>query len=636
MLITEIGDLVKSRVKKWLEERKLHDVDVVIEIPQKMEYGDLSVPVALRLAKILKKDPAEIAKEIIGSLVNIPCIERIEVTKSGYINVHLDKESFYNSFIRLVLEKGIDYLREGVKKSGKIRIEYTSVNPNKAVHIGHARNVCLGNALHNTLSYLGYDVELLNYIDDTGMQMADLLIGFLYLGFDPEYRGGRFDQYCGDVVYVTSHSKIEESEELKRKRREIMKLIEEGDNAVAEFNRFVAEKVLTDQLKTCKRLGAEYDYLIWESDILRSGLHLVGLELIKKSNIVKYWTEGEYAGCWIAKVSEEKEVNPEIDEVLIRSDGTFTYVGKDVIFALWKMGLLKHPLRFKEFPLKFNGKQLYTTSYEGEPITLEECEKSINVIGVEQSKQQNVIKRIIESIYGTKYSERYVHYYYNLVHLSKRTVEKYFGKEVESKAVKMSGRLGLYVNVDVVLDMMKERTFSLMLKNNPSINKEVAADLSERIAVAALKYMLLSTDRDKAVIFDIDDALDVMKESGVYILYSYARANSILKKAAESNIRYEDGRLTISSLNEYDVKLMRYLTLSPIVLRDFTKSLEVKVFPQYMYKLSQIFNEFYEHNPVLKSDREEVLVNRLLIVKTFTTVMELFAHLSGIPLVDIM
>ncbi len=628
--MTDIGNNVKRKVGAWLRAKGVKDFEVTLEIP-KPEFGDLSLPIAFKLAKILKKPPIEIAKEIIGVLRDIPYLDHVEIAGGGYVNIFLNRERFYSDFIRKVLEEDIDFARMDLG-GGLVRLEYTSVNPNKALHIGHARNVALGAALNSLLKYVGYDVELLNYIDDTGTQMADIILGFLYLGYDANYSEGRFDQYCGDVVYTGSHEKIEGDEELKKKRKDILKLIEEGGNVVSSFTRMIAEKVLREQLKTCWRLGAEYDRLIWESDIVWSGMHKKGFDIIKKSRIVKYISTGKYAGCWVAKVSESEEINPEVDDVLVRSDGTMTYVGKDAIFALWKMGLLGHPLPFIEFITQPSGRVAYSSSWpKGDLITLDECSLSINIIGIEQAKLQKIIQKLIEGLYGEDMAKRYIHYYYNHVWLSSRTASKYLGIEAEGKAVKMSGRKGLYINVDTLLDKMRDKVLSVIKENNPDLEEGEAWEIAERIAVASLKYLLLSVDRDKTVVFDLDDALDVTKESGAYILYSYARAKSILRKA-EYDVPTEHG-ISYGSLNDYDKMLLRYLAITPVVILEAGKSLEVKPLVNYMYRLSQMFNEFYEKNPVLKAE-DEVKVSRLTIIRVYIVIMNLLSMLTGIPLVE--
>jgi len=309
-----------------------------------------------------------------------------------------------------------------------------------------------------------------------------------------------------------------------------------------------------------------------------------------------------------------------------------TYVGKDSIFALWKMGLLGHPLPFIEFVTQPSGRIAYSSSWpKGDLVTLDECTLSINIIGIEQAKLQKIIQKLIEGLYGEDVAKKYIHYYYNHVWLSSKTASKYLGMEAEGKAVKMSGRKGLYINVDTLLDKMRDKVLSVIRDNNPDLDEGEAWKIAERIAVASLKYLLLSVDRDKIVVFDLDDALDVTKESGAYILYSYARAKSILRKA-EYDVPAEHG-ISYDLLNDYDKMLLRYLAITPVVILEAGKSLEVKPLVNYMYRLSQMFNEFYEKNPVLKAE-EEVKASRLTIIRVYIVVMNLLSMLTGIPLVE--
>ncbi len=632
MLITEIGENIKRKVRNWLVNSGIEGMDIELDVPAKMEFGDLSLNIAFRLAKALGRPPVDIANELARIIALTPYVDRVEVAGGGYINVFLNREKFYEEYINQIFEKGIDYFRQNIG-NGLVKIEYTSVNPNKAIHIGHARNIVLGAALRNMLSFAGYDVELLNYIDDTGSQMADLLIGFLYLGYSTDSKGMSFDKYCGDVVYREAYERIESSDELKKKRRNILKMIEEGNNVVASFNRMIAERVLREQLKTCWRLGADYDYLVWESDLVWSGIHKKGYGLIKDSKVLVKVDSGKYAGCLVAKLSSGDDINPEVDDVLVRSDGTLTYVGKDVVFALWKLGLLDFPLPFREFTSSPYGRRVYTTSWpNGSYIHPRECRFSINVIGVEQTKPQRIIKEIIRDVFGDEVSSRYIHYYYSHVWISGASASKYLGIDTGGKPLKMSGRRGIYFNVDDILGHMVDKARRLIKFNNPGMTDAEADSIAEKIAVASLKLMLLGVDRDKIVVFDIDKALDISQEGGAYVLYSYARAHSIYRKALEEGVEVKP-YLRYNALNDYDKYLLRYLAYTPIVINNAIRRMEPKDIVITMLRLSKLFNEFYEHNPVLK-EVDEVKRSRLSIIKAYLITMETLAHLVDIPLTD--
>jgi len=636
MNILEVGDIIKEKIGNFLAENNVKGIEVVLEIPSRIEYGELATAVSFKIAKILNRRSLDVANDLRDYLLeDLPhYINDVKVAGKGYINIHLDRNIFYKEYFKEILEKGLEPYKK--RFGGRYyRIEYTSVNPNKALHIGHARNVILGSSLSRFLRELGNRVHEINYIDDTGSQVADLVIGFLELGYDVKPKDGmRFDKYCGDVVYVDSVKKIEESKELLDKRREIIKAIEEGDNPVASFAKIIATKVLNEQLKTCWRLGARYDLLIWESDIIWSGMHKKLDEIIERSPIIRKVDSGKYRGTVVIKISEGDDIDPYRDEVLIRSDGTLTYVGKDLIFALWKLGLLDHYLKIKRFIEQPDGSILYSTftNGDGDEYRPDGCDKLFNVIGVEQSKPQSAIKEVIRSLYGDEYADKYIHYSYELVSLSKRSVENYFKILVDSERVKMSGRRGIYFNVDDVIDRMIESVLEHMKENGISVSDEEARVIAEKVSISSLKYSLLSLDRDKVVNFDIDKSIDVSRESGAYILYSYVRARSILDK---SEYVPRDIEIDFSSLNENDYIISRLMSLFPIVLNESIKKYEIKPIVNYMYRLASSFNEYYEKNPVLKAP-EPIRKYRLIIVSVYRKIMELMGRLTNIELVDIM
>ena len=635
MNLLELGNIIRGHIKDFLDNIGVREVDITLEVPSRIEYGEIATSISFKVSKEIGGRPLDIANNLRDFLVskNIPYIDVIEVAGSGYVNFKLNKNLFFKDYFREIVEDGLNVYVNYF--GGKYyRIEYTSVNPNKALHIGHARNVILGSSLATLLKNLGNKVDLLNYIDDTGVQMADIIIGFLKLGFEPvSPENMRFDKYCGDVVYVKAVEEIEKSDELKDLRRKIIKYIEEGDNPIAFFSRALAQKVLSEQLKTCWRLGAYYNLLVWESDIVWSGLYKELFKLVDRSSgrIIKI-DSGKYAGTVVIKVSEEPDFNPYQDEVIMRSDGTLTYAGKDLIFAIWKLGLLKYPLKIKVFGRQPNGGILYTTTSEDsfDEYIPNGCDLLFNVIGIEQTKPQKAIKEAITDLYGDEYASRYIHYSYSLVKLSGESIKKYFGIEYEDKAIRMSGRRGIYFNVDDVLDKMVSMVLDDIKESNPDLSDEEAREIAEKISVATLKYSLLSIDRDKEVIFDIDKALDIRGESGAYILYSYVRAKSILEKAGYTEANYE---IDFSLLNDDDYKLARQMMLLPLYIYDSIRKFEIKPLVNYMYKLSTVFNEYYEKNPVLKAD-EPVRSYRLVLVNVFRHIMEITSKLTNIELVD--
>ncbi len=623
-----LGEQIKEVIYDFIGTRS---VEVQLEVPQSPEYGDLSTTYAFKAAKRLGRRPLDLANDIRDRILEsgIEYVEEVRVEGGGYINIHLDRDSFYTDYFRSLWRLGLDMFKDRFG-SGKVRIEYTSVNPNKAIHIGHARNIILGVSLYNMLSSLGYDVHLINYIDDTGTQMADLLLGFIELGYPLDPRDGeKFDKYCGDVVYVETVKRLEDDERLRSVERKILRALEEGDNPIYELNRKVAEKVVRSQLDTCFKLGARYDLLIWESDLIRHGLHGYLSKVVEASGKVVKVREGRYAGAIVIKVSANDDVDPRKDEVIVRSDGTLTYPGKDLVFALWKLGILDMPVKVDVFHKNPDGTRIFSSGYSGIDYRPDPPSLLLNIIGREQSKPQAAIKAVIEDVYGKDVSDKYIHYSYELVKLSKESVEKYFGVSSDKSAVKMSGRRGLYFNVDDVLDRMREIAYKHMVENKAVYDRSLALDTAEKISIASLMYQLLAIDRDKPLVFDIDKSLDFRGETGAYILYSYVRALSIISNVDDVHL---DGKIDYSVLNQYDLMLSRYMTLLPIVINSAVKYLEPKHLVTYMYRLAKVFNDFYERCPVLNSG-EPVKKYRLAIVKSYVETVEILSRLTGIPLV---
>ncbi len=627
MDILLLGDRIKEAIYEIVGSRA---VEVQLEIPQTPEYGDLSTTYAFKAAKTLKRRPLDLANDIRDGLLEkgIEYVSDVRVEGGGYINIYLDRDRFYTDYFKSLWRMGVELFKDRFGR-GKVRIEYTSVNPNKAIHIGHARNIILGVALNNMLSSLGYETHLINYIDDTGTQMADLLVGFVELGYplDPP-EGMKFDKYCGDVVYVESVKRLDDDERLRNVEKKILRALEEGDNPIYELARRVAEKVVKSQLETCFKLGARYDLLIWESDLIKYGLHSHLEKIIEASKKIVRVSEGKYAGAVVIKVSEGGDIDPRKDEVIVRSDGTLTYPGKDLVFALWKLGLIDMAIKVDVFHKNPDGSRVFSSGDMGIDYRPEPPDLLLNVIGREQAKPQNAIREVIRDVYGDDVAGKYIHYSYELVKLSKDSASKYFGVESEKAAVKMSGRRGLYFNVDDVLEKMKGIVYRHMVENKSVASEKEALEIAEKISIASLKYQLLAIDRDKPIVFDIDKSLDFRGETGAYILYTYVRANSILQNAGDFKF---DG-LDYSLLNMYDLSLSRYMVVLPVVIHSAVKYLEPKHLVTYMYRLAKTFNDFYERCPVLNSE-EPVKTYRLAIVKTYVETVEVLARLTGFPLV---
>ncbi|SVA37378.1 uncharacterized protein METZ01_LOCUS90232, partial [marine metagenome] len=357
MVFLSVLNQVRENISKIIEEKGYDKVTFVVE-PSKSGFGDIACNVAFLLAKSLKKSPQEIAQVFVDAYdVNLDNeLDKLEV-QSGYINFFLDTRQFSKAV--LSESQKDNYGSINVGKNSKLIVEHTSVNPNKALHIGHLRNVVIGDVVSKILSKVNYDVKVLNYVDDSGLQVADIIVGFKFGGFsETPPAGEKFANYCGDTVYVKTSAKYANDEGLESKRREILKELEDSTSETARFGKILTRKILTDQLDTVWNLGASYDCLNFESDILYSKLWEKVFDDMKSENLIRLENEGDNAGCWVLPIENDD------DKILVRSNGVATYVAKDIPYAAWKLGVLNDPFNYAKYTTQSNGKILYETTLE--------------------------------------------------------------------------------------------------------------------------------------------------------------------------------------------------------------------------------------------------------------------------------
>jgi arginyl-tRNA synthetase len=628
----EFKEQAKSVVEEALKKLDYPIVEFHISEPPEEGYGDLAANTAFTLAKRLRRPPLEVAKKIASEikLSEDSLIESVTADPPGYINFKLN----YN----LLAEKLLPNLRssEQVKpidigKGVKVTIEHTSVNPNKALHIGHLRNVAIGDVIYRLLKHSGYDVKVLNYIDDSGAQVADVIVGFLYCNFKPEApQGEKFDHYCGDTVYVKVNEMYGQNPALIEKQKQVLKELEDPSSEVSRLAKKITTQILEEQLKTCWRFGARYDCLNFESHIIHSKLWEELFEELKRRGIVKFVEEGRLKGCWIVEVEGEEEGE---EKVLVRADGTATYVAKDIPYAAWKLGLVKDPFLYVEYAKQPDGTTLWATDLaQGcKKPDFYGAEKSIVVIDVRQSRLQRIIKYILKQIAGESVEERYVHLGYAVVSLSPQTAKE-MGFTEEERLLHMSGRKGIYLNADDVLDALKKKALEETMKRNPGESMEWCERVSESIAVAALRFDLLKQDLDKMVVFDLSKALSLEGDTGPYILYSYVRASRILEKASAEGLNPSTPKPIITQLSEK--RLLKALSKFDLVVEEAVKTLSPKTLARYAIQLATLFNNFYESTPVLSCLAEDVRASRLMLVAAFKAVLGKTMELLGLPIVE--
>ena len=584
------------------------------------EFGDVSCNVGFLLAKALKKKPFDIAQTLaqeynknLGTYVS-----EASAHASGYLNFVANYTKLVPDVIHSSL--GSDYGTVNLGKNSKMVIEHTSVNPNKALHVGHVRNIIIGDTIARILHKASYDTSVLNYVDDSGLQVADIIVGFKYGGYsDKAPEGQKFDHYCGDVVYVKITEKYETDKQLVELRSHVLKELEEGTSEIARFGDEITRRVLEEQLKTCWRLGVTYDCLNFESQIVRSKLWFQAFEKMKSMGITTLELEGKNAGCWIIKAESED------DKVLVRSNGTATYIAKDIPYAAWKLGILEDPFYYKHYTVQTTGRVLWQTTLDSRDTKMHFAgDHVITVIDSRQSRLQKLITQIMSDFKSKP--DSYVHLGYESVTLSPDTA-KTLDLDTGGKSVQMSGRKGIYVSADYVLDVLSQRTFDEAKKRNPELDEIGLVKIAEQVAIGALRYTMIKQDLDKIITFDLTESLSLEGDTGPYIQYAYARALRILEKSGKSP-NFETNLDGLDTIYERD--LAKVIAKFDLQVEDAAKNLSPKIIAKYCYQLAVSFNTFYEHVKVLTADSESTVNARLCLVYSFKETLAKALQLLGI------
>jgi arginyl-tRNA synthetase len=624
----------KKQVKKIvLNSLKANDLPLINfdpNEPPNSDYGDLSVNISFSLAKQIDSEPYEVAQRIISkiSLPKDSLIKEFWIQKPAYINFRLD----YGLLAYLVFHDILpnrSYSKINLGENKRVAVEHTSVNPNKALHYGHLRNVVIGDSIGKILEFVGYKVQVLNYIDDSGLQVADLIVGFKYADFPLNSEHKKFDEYCGDVVYTQVNDLYNERKDLVEAQTKVLGELENHYSETAIFAAEITQRILKEQLKTCWRIGARYDLLNFESHILQTEMWLQIFNDLKARGIAEKVVDGKYAGCWIVRIEGEAEGE---EKVLVRSDGTATYIAKDIPYAAWKLGIIKDRFGYEVFLQQPGGQNLWRTTLKGSDNShpwFSGYDRAITVIDVRQGRLQRIIGRIIEEITSQKKEVIYDHLGYEVVFLSGATAEELGFESKGKKIVGMSGRRGIYVNADKVLDIINKKAYDETKKRNPEEKEDWIKKTAEKIAVAAVRFDLLKQDLDKTIIFDLNKALSLDGETGPYLQYTYARAMRLLKKAGSTEAkpsRDSANRLTDSS----EVELVKEISKFDMYIEDAAKALSPKIIARYLFNLVSLFNVFYEKKPVIRENDVSIKLARLVLVLSFTKILKKGLELLGI------
>jgi arginyl-tRNA synthetase len=502
---------IKNELAKSIAEAADVKAEDVLPTIESGRFGDLSTKIAFILAKERKANPAKLAAEIAKKIKPSGSFEKVEAL-GPYVNFHFSSKA-YSAILSDVLKKKGRF-GAGEAKEDKYIIEFPSVNPNKPWHIGHLRNALLGDAVARTMEFDGHNVERMDYIDDLGLQVAQSLWGFLAYDTEPK---GKFDRWLGEQ-YVGVAKRFEEEKEVVKGVRDTLQSMEEGDNKIAEAAREMAEDCVRAQYQTSFDFGIYHDILVFESDIMKV-IFEEGVDFLKHSKAVVHEKEGKNAGCWVVKFPKDSEFgnmeNP--DKVLIRSDGTAVYTGKDIIFHLWKFGKIEDRFHYAPFMEQPNGKVAFMTSAEGKRMDFGDATGAINVIGVEQKYPQRVIVELLRRLEFSEDAE-------NLHHLSYEHVALPEGR--------FSGRKGTWVGYTAD-DLLQEARDLVMAKIKLDLPEKEKKEISRLVGAGAIKFSFLRTTSDKRITFKWEEALNMEGDSGPYLQYAYVRTKGILRKTDE-------------------------------------------------------------------------------------------------------
>ena len=620
MVFLELLENIHKKTAEILDSQNLASVPFSVEAA-KSGFGDITCNVSFLLSKQLKKSPQDISKDLskLYKFDDLPEIKNVESHPSGYLNFNIDYAKLNGDVISKSLKENYGFLNLG--NNEKIVVEHTSVNPNKALHVGHIRNVILGDIISKILRKGNFDVNVLNYVDDSGLQVADIIVGFTELGFSQEPPNNeKFDHYCGDTVYVKTTEKYETDKKLEEKRHEILKQIEDNTSDISKMAQSITRKVLNEQLKTVWNLGVFYDCLNFESQIIHSKLWEKIFEKLKSDNQIKYEESGDNAGCWVIPADGED------DKILVRSNGVATYIAKDIPYAAWKLGLVDDPFSYKIHSTQKNSQTLYETTLDD--ITDENKlnlsgKKVITVIDNRQIRLQKIVSSLMAKF---KEEGAYTHLGYESVTLSADTV-KSLGLTVDGESAQMSGRKGLYVNADTVLETLTKRVYDESKSRNDDLSESELQKIANTVAVGTIRYEMIKPDLDKIITFDLKNSLRLEGDTCSYIQYSYARASRILEKT-ESKPNFDLEFAILSS--EYEKNLIKKIAMFDVQINDSVNNLSPKVIAKYSYDLAVTFSSFYEHVKVLKSETPELLNARLCLVVSFQKTLKSSLGLLGI------
>lgn len=621
--------------------RRTYNLDlpkIVIEQPPKVEFGEYALPLAFELAKKLRKPPRKIAEEIVNGIGPIPGFEKLELAGAGYINARLRREEFAATLTA-------DEKPKAEVPSGKILVEHSSINPNKAAHVGHLRNAVLGDTFVRLLKFAGREVDVQNYIDNTGVQVADVVVGFLNIEkksraeIEELVRQPRFDYYCWDLYARVSQWYAEDKQNLQV-RQQALHAIEEGNNESAAVGDVISVAVLRRHLETMDRLDIEYDFLPRESEILHLHFWDAAFTKLKEGGVLSFETEGKNKGCWVmrragtakaetakaetaeaAEGAEKDEVAEEDQKVIVRSNGTVGYVGKDIAYHMWKFGLLGRDFGYRKFYRYPNGHDCWISTAVGalDHPHFGGVSEIYNVIDARQAEAQNTVIEALRGLGYNQQADHYTHFSYEMVALTPRcAAELGYQLSDEDKGrpyIEVSGRKGFGVKADDLLDRLIASAKNEVDGRHPELTEAERTTIATQIAVGALRYFMLKFTKSSVIAFDFKEALSFEGETGPYAQYAVVRAANIFRKggfdpeefgrdAAERVSTDDLARHLAGEAGNEIWELWLAAAKTSYIIDQCIVTTEPAYLAKHAFQLAQLFNAFYHRHPILSEGDE--------------------------------
>jgi arginyl-tRNA synthetase len=684
-LYSQLQRRLAEHVRAFL--RRQYDVElpnIVIEQPPQIAMGEYALPLSFELARKLRKPPRKIAEEIVANIGSVEGFEGFEVAGAGYINARLKRGAVAQAFLG-----GEDKVY--TPEHGKTLVEHTSINPNKAAHVGHLRNAILGDTFVRLLRAAEREVDVQNYIDNTGVQVADVVVGFVYLEKKSREQiealatsSHRFDYYCWDLYARVSHW-YEQSADNKQKRSDTLHAIERGGNEVAEIAALISTAVLRRHLETMDRLAIDYDFLPRESEILSLHFWDLAFQQMKEKGVLYFENEGKNKGCWVMtrpsasgrrgnangdidakqlrmdtivapgqpesssgirithiptgiivtsqqegsqqanrecamtmlreRLAEHQPEGPDEDaKVIVRSNGTVGYVGKDIAYHLWKFGLLGRDFEYRRFYQYPNGHDVWISAHdhgEADHPHFGGVEAIYNVIDARQAEPQNTVIEALRALGYAKQADHYTHFSYEMVALTPRCAQE-LGYELSEDEwarsyIEVSGRKGFGVKADDLLDKLIASAQHEVDSRHPEMPEAERKNIARQIAVGALRYFMLKFTKNSVIAFDFKDALSFEGETGPYAQYAVVRATNIFRKAGlEPERMFGDGSDFSAFLSDdgiWELWLMSAKTSQAIETSIATT--EPAFVAKHAFQLAQMFNNFYHKHHILTEADEQ-------------------------------